>query len=130
MEIDGEDPNMSSDRYSHHQYTPISKQYFERSLSCCSQGGLEDDGVECKSNYVIRQINTEKNKKTNELEKFDETPIQQKETLELCMNQSVTDIQMGSGEADQKYGGQKNPIKLCRQSFFEANDKTNDHNNG
>lgn len=36
------------------------------------------------------------------------------------MCDSVTNIQMGSAQADQKYGGQKNPIEMSRQSFFET----------
>lgn len=55
-----------------------------------------------------------------------EHKIEEIDVVENLVNQSVTDIQMGSAEADKQYGGQKNPIKLCRQSFFETpNDKLN-----
>ena len=41
--------------------------------------------------------------------------------MELFFNESVHDIQMGSSNADKKYGGEKNPIKLSG-SFYETPD--------
>jgi hypothetical protein len=106
------DKNNSSE-YSHHQYRPISVEFFNRSLNSPESVLRRYNATESKSDHAIRvyskqAINDDADQLDNLAgddhmcgdQKNDET-----DAVENLVNQSVTDIQMGSAEADKKYGG-------------------------
>lgn len=66
--------NDSSEAYSHHQYRPISVEFFDRSLSSPDSDLKTNNIIECKSDYAIKE-SKDKINKADKLQNIDGSQV-------------------------------------------------------